>query len=312
MNLVQPSRSSLHDSEHFARSSMNKDQIKAEALIEALPYIQRFRGQTMVIKYGGAAMDNEEIVERVLRDIVFLEAVGINPVLVHGGGKAITRAMKERGVSAQFIDGLRVTDLASIDLINQTLSNEINPSIVQNIRAAGGKAQGFNGKDILKAKKMRYFQAKTSQEVDLGFVGDITGVNTAPLLDSIAREEMPVISPLGCDEEGNIYNINADVAAGEIAQALGAFKIIYLSDVNGVMRDPRQVDSTISHLTITQINKLKREGIIDGGMIPKVDSAIEALESGVKKVHFLDGRIPHSLLLEIFTDAGIGTEITKD
>ncbi|PTY06769.1 acetylglutamate kinase [Verrucomicrobia bacterium LW23] len=291
---------------------MNKDQIKAEALIEALPYIQRFRGQTMVIKYGGAAMDNDEIVERVLRDIVFLEAVGINPVLVHGGGKAITRAMKERGVQAQFIDGMRVTDLAQIDLIDQTLSSEINPSIVQNIRNAGGKATGFNGKHVLKARKMRYVQAKTQQEVDLGYVGDIIGVHTQPLLEAIAHEEMPVISPIGSDDQGNLYNINADVAAGEIAQALNAFKIIYLSDVNGVMRDPKQPDSTISHLTIAQIDRLKKEGIIDGGMIPKVDSAIEALESGVKKVHFLDGRIPHSLLLEIFTDAGIGTEITKD
>lgn len=282
----------------------------AATLIEALPYIQQFRGKTIVIKYGGAAMENEALVEGVLRDIVFLEAVGINPVIVHGGGKAITRAMKERGVAAKFIDGLRVSDEASMDVIEKTLSAEINPGIVASINKLGGKARGFSGKEVLIARKMEYHLAKTGEAVDLGFVGDILGVDTGPLRDAVRAEVVPVISPLARDGDGRVYNINADVAAGEIAQSLKAYKIIYLSDVNGVLRDFKDPQSTISTLTIAEIDELKKQGIIDGGMLPKVDSAIEALRHGVQKVHFLDGRIPHSLLLEVFTDAGIGTEIT--
>lgn len=282
----------------------------AATLIEALPYIQQFRGKTIVIKYGGAAMENDALVEGVLRDIVFLEAVGINPVLVHGGGKAITRAMKERGVIAKFIDGLRVSDAESMDVIEKTLSGEINPGIVNAINKLGGKARGFSGKEVLIARKMEYRTAKTGESVDLGFVGDILGVDTGPLRDAVRAEVMPVISPLARDGDGRVYNINADVAAGEIAQALKAYKIIYLSDVNGVLRDFKDPQSTISTLTIAEIDELKKQGIIDGGMLPKVDSAIEALRHGVQKVHFLDGRIPHSLLLEVFTDAGVGTEIT--
>jgi acetylglutamate kinase len=287
-----------------------KEASQAEALIEALPYMQKFRGQTMVVKYGGAAMDNENLVESVLRDIVFMEAVGINPVIVHGGGKAITRAMKASGLAAVFVDGLRVSDEKSMALIEKTLSEEINPSIVEKIISLGGRAAGFSGKQVLKAKKMEYRNAKTGEPADLGFVGDITGVEVKPLQAVLARETVPVISPIARDAEGQVYNINADVAAGEIAQALQAHKILYLSDVNGVMRDPQRIDSTISTLNLEQIAQLKKEGIIDGGMIPKVDSAAKALQNGVQKAHFLDGRIPHSLLLEIFTDAGIGTEIT--
>jgi len=286
------------------------EHLKAATLIEALPYIQQFRGQTVVIKYGGAAMENEALVEGVLRDVVFLEAVGINPVLVHGGGKAITRAMKERGVVAKFIDGLRVSDAESMDVIEKTLSGEINPGIVDAIKKLGGKARGFSGKEVLIARKMEYRLAKTGETVDLGFVGDILGVDTGPLRDAVRAEVMPVISPLARDGDGRVYNINADVAAGEIAQALKADKIIYLSDVNGVLRDFKDPQSTISTLTIKEIDELKKQGVIDGGMLPKVDSAVEALRHGVKKVHFLDGRMAHSLLLEVFTDAGVGTEIT--
>lgn len=289
---------------------MQKEVSQAESLIEALPYIQRFRGKTIVIKYGGAAMENDDLVEGVLRDVVFLEAVGINPVLVHGGGKAITRAMKEAGLVAQFIDGLRVSDKASMEIIEKTLAQEINPSIVQKINQLGGKAKGFSGKQVLHAEKSLYLQESTGKQIDLGFVGDITGVDVEPILATVHEEVTPVISPLARDAAGQVYNINADVAAGEIAQALKAFKIIYLSDVNGVMRDPNQADSTISTLNIEQIDELKKEGIIAGGMLPKVNSAIKALRNGVEKVHFLDGRIAHSILLEIFTDAGVGTEIT--
>jgi acetylglutamate kinase len=284
---------------------------KAEALIEALPYLQKFRNKVMVIKYGGAAMENEGLIESVLRDIIFLEAVGINPVVVHGGGKAITRAMKDSGLTATFIDGLRVSDKESMKVIEKTLAEEINPSIVKKMVQFGGKAKGVPGRTVLEAKKIEYRDAKTNQSIDLGFVGDITKVRADVLKKSIAAEEVPVISPIAEDGKGQVYNINADIAASEIAQALKAYKIIYLSDVNGIMRDPSRPDSTISTLTIGQIDQLKKEGVLDGGMLPKVDSAVKALNNGVEKVHFLDGRIPHSLLLEIFTDAGIGTEITS-
>lgn len=285
---------------------------RASILVEALPYIQKFRGRIIVIKYGGAAMENDELVAGVLRDIVFLEAVGLNPVVVHGGGKAISRAMKEAGLTPTFIDGLRVSDAASMDIIVRTLADEINPGIVRQLEGLGGRAQGFPGYKVLKASKTRYVQEKTGQEFDLGFVGDIKGVMTAPLLKAIKNEITPVISPLGSGEDGKTYNINADIAAAEVAEALQAYKIIYLSDVNGILHDPRQPDSTIPSLTATDIAVLKKKGVIDGGMLPKVDSALKALRNGVQKAHFLDGRIPHSLLLEIFTDSGIGTEITLE
>jgi acetylglutamate kinase len=218
--------------------------------------------------------------------------------------------MKDSGLTATFIDGLRVSDAPSMDIIVQTLANEINPGIVQKLGELGGRAKGFPGYEVLRATKTRYIQEKTGREFDLGFVGDIAGVDTAALQETIRQEIVPVISPLGRDDAGQFYNINADIAAAEVAEALQAYKIIYLSDVNGIMRDPKQADTTIPSLTSADITQLKKDGVIDGGMLPKVDSAVKALKSGVQKVHFLDGRIPHSLLLEIFTDAGIGTEIT--
>ena len=284
---------------------------QAAVLVEALPYLQKFRGQTFVIKYGGSAMENEELVGRVLRDVVFLEAAGINPVLVHGGGKAITRAMKAAGVNAEFIDGLRVTDEAQIGLIDRTLASEIAPGIVKQIGAFGGRAEALSGKEVLKAKKMAYRTAK-GEDVDLGFVGDVTEVDLARIQGLIDREIIPVISPIARGENGEIYNINADLAAGEVAKALKARKLVYLTDVNGVLLDPAIPSSTIPTLTPTSIADLKDKGVIAGGMIPKVDSALEALASGVDQVHFLDGRIPHALLLETFTTAGIGTEIHND
>ena len=284
---------------------------QAAVLVEALPYLQKFRGQTFVIKYGGSAMENEELVGRVLRDVVFLEAAGINPVLVHGGGKAITRAMKAAGVNAEFIDGLRVTDEAQIGLIDRTLASEIAPGIVKQIGAFGGRAEALSGKEVLKAKKMAYRTAK-GEDVDLGFVGDVTEVDLARIQGLIDREIIPVISPIARGANGEIYNINADLAAGEVAKALKARKLVYLTDVNGVLLDPAIPSSTIPTLTPASIADLKDKGVIAGGMIPKVDSALEALESGVGQVHFLDGRIPHALLLETFTTAGIGTEIHND
>jgi acetylglutamate kinase len=289
---------------------MTKKNRHAEALIEALPYLQKFRGQTMVIKYGGAAMENEDLVEHVLRDVIFLETVGIHPVVVHGGGKAITRAMKEQGIVAEFVDGLRISDPASMAVIEKLLGEEINPAIVAGINRLGGRAQGVRGQDVFTVRKLTL--QKKNKTIDLGLVGEITGVRTELIQKIIEQEMVPVISPLGCDEKGQVYNVNADIAASEVAMALQSKKIIYLTDVNGLMRDPQRADSTLSTLTIEQIKQLKDEGIISGGMIPKVDSAVVALQRGVEKAHFLDGRVPHSMLAEIFTDGGCGTEITAD
>lgn len=283
---------------------------KADALIEALPYFQRFRGHTVVIKYGGAAMENPVLVQSVLRDVVFLEAVGINPVIVHGGGKAITAEMRKENLSARFVDGLRVTDAASISIIERVLTDVISPSLVQQIEKFGARARAISGKDVLVADKTAPHPDATGTKVDLGFVGDIMSVYATPIQKLIDAEIVPVIAPLGRGRDGQIYNINADVAASKIAQALHAHRIIFLSDVNGVRRDPAEESSLIPSLNPEQIARLKEEGIIAGGMIPKVDSALEALAGGVAKVHFLDGRQPHSLLLELFTDAGIGTEIS--
>jgi acetylglutamate kinase len=282
---------------------------KADALLEALPYFQAFRGHTVVIKYGGAAMEDSGLVRGVLRDVVFLEAVGINPVVVHGGGKAITAAMKKENLVAKFVDGLRVTDAASISIIDRVLTEVISPSLAAEIVKQGGRAQNISGKDVLVAQKALPHVDAAGNKVDLGFVGDIVSIDVSAVRKLIAAEIVPVISPLGRGADGQIYNINADVAAARIAQELRAQKIIYLSDVNGVRRDPQDAASLIPSLNPSQIAQLKRDGVIAGGMIPKVDSALESLANGVGKVHFLDGRESHALLLELFTDAGIGTEI---
>jgi acetylglutamate kinase len=282
---------------------------KADALLEALPYFQQFRGRTVVVKYGGAAMENPDLVESVMRDIVFLEAVGINPVVVHGGGKAITAAMRQENLTARFVEGHRVTDEASIKIIDRILTEVISPSLATRIRELGGKAEVLSGKDVLVAEKALPKADATGAKIDLGFVGDITSTDVAQVQKLVDAEIVPIISPLGRGRDGQVYNINADIAAAKIAQALKAHKIIYLSDVNGVRRDPRDETSLISTLTPGQIQRLKKQGVIASGMIPKVDSALEALAGGVGKVHFLDGKQAHSLLLELFTDAGIGTEI---
>ncbi len=282
---------------------------RAEALIEALPYIQRFRGQLFVIKYGGSAMEDDSIVERFLRDVVFLEAVGINPVLIHGGGKAITHRMREAGLKPQFVNGLRVTDEQSIEIVEDVLDNEINPSIVHRLNAFGGRAIGLHGKNVLIGKKLPLQTEGKATRVDLGFVGEVIDVLLDPIFEAVSSETVPVISPLARDAEGRVLNINADIAAGTLAGRLHAAKFIYLSDVPGIMRDPTNKESLIPSVTREEIEQLREDEIITGGMIPKVESAMHALSEGVKKVHFIDGRTPHSLLLEIFTNAGVGTEI---
>jgi acetylglutamate kinase len=281
---------------------------KAATLLEALPYIQRFRSQVFVVKYGGSFMDSPDPEERhrVARDIVFLEAVGINPVVVHGGGKAITRALERAGTKSQFISGYRVTDKASAQIVDQVLSREINPDIVRAIEEFGGKARGFAGPDIFRCRK---FSAPDQDDVDLGFVGEVSEVNVEPLRECIRRSITPVISPTAMGEDGNVYNCNADIAAAKTAIALKARRLVFMSDVPGLLRDPKNDSSLLSHLAVNEVPKWRKNGVIGEGMIPKVDSAVSAIESGVEKVQFVDGRIPHSVLLEIFTDAGVGTEV---
>lgn len=283
---------------------------RTEILVEALPYIQGFRGKTVVIKYGGSAMEDPELVEAVLRDIVFLEAVGINPVIVHGGGKAITRRMDEEGIHAQFAAGLRVTDAKTISVVQKVLDEQINPSIVKKIISMSGKAQSVSGKKVFRVTPSPPVK-RNGEAVDLGFVGEVESCAVKIPSSLVRKEIVPVISPLGCDAKKRTFNINADIAAAEIAIALKAFKIIYLSDVNGILSDAKDEESTISTVDAKHIEEFKRQGVVSGGMLPKVDSGLKALRSGVEKVHLIDGRIPHSLLLELFTDHGIGTEIVK-
>ncbi|MBN8710813.1 MAG: acetylglutamate kinase [Verrucomicrobia bacterium 61-8] len=292
-------------------SSQLSPEARSETLIEALPFIQKFRGQTFVIKYGGAAMEEEQIVERFLRDVVFLEAVGINPVLVHGGGKAITARMREAGLKAQFINGLRVTDAQSIKIVEQTLDGVINPHIVDVINQYGGKARGFSGKDVFVARKMGLQRIDSGEEVDIGFVGEAAKINPEAVSDCIHQEVVPVISPIGADADGVVLNINADIAAAALATALKAAKLIYVSDVPGIMRDPSDKESLIPSIQASQIDTLIKQKVIDGGMIPKVQSAAAALTNGVGKVHMIGGHIQHCLLLEIFTSDGIGTELIR-
>lgn len=284
---------------------------KAETFLEALPYILKFRGAIFVIKYGGSFMDSPDPKVRtgVARDIVFLEAVGINPVVVHGGGKAITRAMEKAGLKANFIQGMRVTDAETVKVVDEVLSNQINPEIVEAIKKHGGLAKGFSGREIFKCKKM-LVKDKNGQEIDIGYVGEVTGVNTEVIMDCINKSITPVISPVAIGEQdGMLYNCNADVAAAQTAIALKARRLVFMSDVVGLMRNPADPSTLIPHLKTEEIDSLKKSGVIDKGMIPKVDSAVAAIKAGVEKVSFVDGRLPHSVLLEIFTDKGVGTEI---
>ena len=285
---------------------------KADTLLEALPYIQKFSGATFVVKYGGSFMDSpdEDVRTSVARDIVFLEAVEINPVVVHGGGKAITRAMEKAGLKANFIQGQRVTDEATVQIVDDVLSGEINPDIVKTIKELGGQPVGFAGRDIFKCKKL-FLDDKENpgKKIDIGYVGEVIEVNVQPLKESMWCGFTPVISPTARGEDGKIYNCNADVAAAQLAIALKAQRLVFMSDVPGLLRDPKQPDSVISHLKTSEVGELKKIGVVDKGMIPKVDSAVAAIKSGVEKVSFVDGRVPHAVMLEIFTDEGVGTEI---
>ena len=287
---------------------------KAATLLEALPYIQKFAGATFVVKYGGSFMDSPDPAVRqgVARDIVYLEAVEINPVVVHGGGKAITRAMEAAGLAANFVQGQRVTDEATVRVVDQVLSREINPEVVATINSLGGRARGFAGTDIFTCRKLWLDDREhPGAKLDIGYVGEVVSVNTAPLLECLAQGITPVISPTARGEDGKIYNCNADVAAAQAAIALKAKRLVFMSDVPGLLRDPKDPATLITHLQISEVPGLKQAGIVDKGMIPKVDSAVAAIEAGVEKVSLVDGRVPHAVLLEIFTDAGVGTEVVR-
>lgn len=277
---------------------------KANILIEALPYIKKFRGKEVLIKYGGAALTYEDIREQVLQDLVFMNYVGIKPILIHGGGSFITENLKKRGVQSQFVNGLRVTDKSTIDVVVDTLA-DLNKSIVHDINRFGARAIGLSGHDAEILNVIKH-----TAEGDVGYVGDVTSVNIQPLKELTEFNIIPVVYPVGIDEKGETYNVNADEAAAKIAVAMDVQKIIVLTNVKGILRDYHDESSLISSLKVADVQGLIDQKVITGGMIPKVRCCMTALAGGVKKAHIIDGRIPHALLLEIFTDQGIGTEIS--
>ena len=280
---------------------------KAEVLIEALPYIQRFNRKIVVIKYGGSAMLDEELKRNVIKDAVLLKLVGFKPIIVHGGGKEISRWVSKVGMEPRFVNGLRVTDADTMEIAEMVL-NKVNKSLVSMVNELGVKAVGISGKDgqLLRCDK------KLSNGQDIGFVGDIKEVNPKILFDLLEKDFLPIICPIGFDEGCQSYNINADDAACAIAEAVHAEKLAFLSDIEGVYRDKDDPSSLISELHIQDARKLIEDGYVGGGMIPKLQNCIDAIEEGVNRVHILDGRIPHSLLLEIFTNKGIGTAILRE
>lgn len=277
---------------------------KEEVLIEALPYIQTYEGKTFVIKYGGAAMTNEMLKQTFAKDVTLLRKIGINIVIVHGGGKEITEVASALGIETKFINGQRFTDEKTIDVVLMVLAGLVNKEIVNLINTSGGNAVGLAGMDngLLKARK------QTNNGVDLGLVGEITAVNASFINLLLQNGMMPVIAPVAIGEAGEVYNVNADLAAGAVAMALKAEKLVYLSDVEGILVN----NKLVSTLTQSEAQAFMKEGAIFGGMIPKVTSAFDTLRSGVNKVHIVDGRVKHSLLLEIFTDEGIGTQMIHD
>ncbi|MBE7084322.1 MAG: acetylglutamate kinase [Clostridiales bacterium] len=278
---------------------------RAEVLTQALPYIKRYNGEIVVIKYGGNAMINQELKEQVMQDIVLLWLTGVKVVLVHGGGPEISEMMSKLGKEAKFVDGLRVTDKESVDIVQMVLAGKINKSLVNYIERTGGKAMGISGMDG------RLIEAKMKNE-KLGYVGTITKVNIETVNDLLEKGYIPVISTVGCDKEGNVYNINADTAAAFIAGALNAKRLIMMTDIAGILKDKDDPSTLIPEITISQAKQLFDSGVISGGMIPKVDCCIEAIDKGVQKVIIMDGRVPHSILMELFTDEGAGTMVLRD
>ena len=277
---------------------------RAEVLTQALPYIKKHTGKIVVIKYGGNAMINEQLKQQVMEDIVLLWLIGVKVVLVHGGGPEINELMNKLGKKAEFVDGLRVTDKETVDIVQMVLAGKVNKTLVNLLELKGGKAMGISGMDG------RLIESEIKDE-RLGYVGKITKVHITPVLDLLEKGYIPVISTIGCDKQGNAYNINGDTAAAFIAGALGAQRLIMMTDIDGILRDKDDPSTIIPHLTIEEIEQLKGEGIISGGMIPKVDCCIEAIHKGVKNVVIMDGRVPHSILMELLTDEGAGTMVSE-
>lgn len=292
---------------------METARAKAAVLIEALPYLQEFRGRTMAIKFGGAAMDSEDELSRILFSVVFLSQVGIRPVVVHGGGPFITRAMRAAGKEPVFVRGQRVTDAETLAIVEDVLVDQVNPRLVEAIERLGGRAVGLHtrhGQPLLGEKLMA--KADDGSPVDLGRVGRVVSVRTAVIDEALAAGCVPVIAPLAVTLDGDALNCNADGVAWKVAADLRAEKLVLLSDVPGILRQRGDESSLIPHVTRQEVEALERQGVISGGMVPKVHACLRAVEAGVRKAHMIDGRVPHALLLEIFTDKGIGTEIVKD
>jgi len=290
---------------------MEKAIAKADVLIEALPYIQDFRDAVVVVKFGGSAMEDPRQVENILTDVAFMECIGMRPVIVHGGGKAISRAMSEAGLVPKFVKGLRVTDEAAIRVVETTLKNKVNAALLDALKSKGARACRIDGNVIFNVEKRVEKDKASGETLDWGYVGEIRHVHALPLLECFKTETIPVVTPLGRGPDGHLYNLNADDAAAAVAQELKARKLAFLSDVPGLLRDRHDESTLFSTLRIQEVEELIRTGVIDGGMLPKIRSCMEALQAGVRKIHIIDGRLPHSLLLEIFTDKGVGTEITE-
>jgi acetylglutamate kinase len=282
---------------------------KAAGMIEALPYIQQFRNETIVVKFGGSIMDDQDACRAILQDVAFMEVVGLRPVVVHGGGKAISRKMEEGDLKPHFHHGLRVTDAACMAVVEEALNYIVNPAMVAMVAGFNCRAVGMHGQDILTSVKHTAIDPETGEELDWGFVGEISRVDTGPIQAALDAQSVPVITPLARGEDGHLYNINADEAAAAIARALKARKLVFLSDVPGVLAHPGDVHSIITHIETGNVEEMIRDGVLSGGMIPKLRSAVKTIESGVRKVHIIDSSLRHSLLLELFTNRGVGTEI---
>ena len=278
---------------------------RAEVLTQALPYIKQYNGKTVVIKYGGNAMVNETLKLQVMEDIVLLWLIGVKVVLIHGGGPEISEMMQRLGKQPEFIDGLRVTDKETVDIVQMVLAGKVNKTLVNLLENRGGRAVGLSGIDG------HLIEARVKDQ-RLGYVGEITAINIGPVRDLLERGYIPVISTIGCDREGNTYNINGDTAAAQIAGALGAERLITMTDIAGILRDKDDISTLIPEITVSEADNLRREGVISGGMIPKVECCIEAIKQGVRHVIIMDGRVPHSILMELLTDEGAGTMVSGD
>ena len=287
--------------------NLDKVMEKAEVLIEALPYIQKFNRKIIVVKYGGSAMSNEELQKNVIKDVTLLKLVGFKPIIVHGGGKEISRWVGKVGKEAQFINGLRVTDEETMEIAEMVLGR-VNKNLVRMVEELGVKAVGISGKD----GKLLTVEKKLSNGQDIGFVGNVTKVSPKIIYDLLENDFLPIVSPIGLGEDYETYNINADDVACAIAKAVGADKLVFLTDIEGLYKDINDKDSFISRITAKDADALIEEGIIGGGMLPKLNNCTDAIKNGVNRVHILDGRIPHCLLLEIFTNSGVGTAIIKE